>query len=623
MASFTNLTLKDHIRESIVFNRRLMTITLLSACVIVVLISRMFYLQIINNDHYTTLSENNRVTVQPIPATRGLIYDRNGILLAQNIPGFSLQIIPERSKNIKQTITALEKLVSISKEDKKRFYRKLRKQRSFLGIPIRYHLTDQERAQVAVNLHKLAGVEIHAELIRHYPLKDLASHAVGYVSSISEKELKKVDVTNYTNNSRYGKIGIEKAYEKILHGKMGVQRVESNAYGRVIRVLDQTLPVPGKNIYLNLDIRLHKVAKEAFNGRKGAVVAINPDNGAVLALASFPAFDPNLFVNVQDTREYRSLETSPAQPFFNRAIRGRYPPGSTIKPFIGLAGLETYITSENEIVNCKGSYQPKNDPRKYRDWKKHGHGKTDLEKSIVESCDVYYYILAEKLKIDRITSYLAPFGFGAKTNIDLRGERAGLLPSRQWKLKERRLPWFPGETLISGIGQGFNLITPVQLASSTATLSVKGQRQQPRMVYATEDPDIAIKEVMPPRALAPISIVDEQHWDKVNKSMENVVHSIYGTARSIRPGIKYKMAAKTGTAQVFGIAEDEEYEEDKVSHKLRDHALFIAFAPAEKPEIALAIIVENGGHGGSAAGPIARKIIDTYLLPMAKIHAAQ
>ena len=626
MVNYNNLTLKDHFRESFIFNRRLVIMTVVIILMLTMLFVRLFYLQVVNQDHYETLSENNRVNIQPIPATRGLIYDRNGVLLAQNIPGFSLQIVPEHTKDIKKTIEQLSKLITITEEDKKRFYKNKKKKRRFEGIPIRYHLSEQERARIAVNGHRLDGVEIHAELIRHYPLKDLASHAVGYVSSITENELRNLKhPENYTNNSRYGKTGIELSYQDILHGKMGVQRVETNAYGRVIRILekDRVLPVPGKNLYLNLDIRLHRVAREAFKEHSGAVVAIDPNDGAVLAMASFPGFDPNLFVNVQDTKEYKLLASSPSQPFFNRAIQGRYPPGSTLKPFIGLVGMETQITHSQDYVNCKGSYQPKNDPRKYRDWKKEGHGKTDMKKAIVESCDVYFYELAEKLKIDRISSYLDKFGFGKKTDIDVIGEREGLLPSRAWKRKAKNLPWFPGETLITGIGQGFNLITPVQLASSTAALSLKGQRQQPRMVNAIEDPDIAIREVLPPRALQTVSISDESNWDHMVDSMKAVVHSIYGTARSIQHGLKYKMAGKTGTAQVFGIKEDEEYEEEKVAKKLRDHALFIAFAPVENPKIALAIIVENGGHGGSTAAPIARKMIDEYLVNPVGKHAAK
>ncbi len=616
MVSYSNLTLKDHIREAIIFNHRLLTMVFIILLMVFVLIIRLFYLQVINQSHYTTLSENNRVSVQPIPATRGLIYDRNGVLLAENIPGFSLQIIPERVTDMKATIKEIESLISITAEDKKRFYKNLKKTRRFEGIPLRYHLTDQERARIAVNSHRLDGVEINAELIRHYPLKDLAAHTVGYVSSIDEDELSSVDASNYTNNSRYGKTGVERYYEKILHGKMGVQRVETNAYGRVLRVLeeDRILPVPGKNLYLNLDIRLHIIAKAAFENHAGALVAIDPSNGAVLAMASFPGFDPNLFVNVQDTKEFKLLESSPAQPFFNRAIRGRYPPGSTIKPFIGLAGLETQIITTHDKVNCKGSYQPKNDPRKYRDWKKEGHGKTDLHKAIVESCDVFFYELAEKMKIDRISPFLDAFGFGKLTNVDLRGERPGLLPSREWKRKNRQMPWFPGETLITGIGQGFNLVTPIQLAASTATLAHKGQRQQPRVLLATEDPSISIREAIPPRALQPVIIAEQENWNHMIASMQAVVHSLHGTARSTAPGIQYKMAGKTGTAQVFGIKEDEEYKEDKIEKKLRDHALYIAFAPVEAPKIAIAIIVENGGHGGSAAAPIARKIFDEYLL---------
>ena len=613
MAQFDSLALKDHLRDEQVFGSRLIITTVFVVILILILVSRLIYLQIINQQHYATLSENNRVSIKPIQPIRGLIYDRNGILLAENIPSFTLELVSEHIQNIPVLIKKLQSIISITPSDIKYFNKRLKRKRRFEGVALRYKLTEDEVARLSVKQFTLPGVEIKAELSRHYPLGKLTAHSIGYVSSISERELQKVDASNYSGTSQIGKIGIERKYEKILHGQIGLQKVETNASGRILRVLDRELPVPGKNIYLNIDIRLHSIAQEAFADHKGALVAIDPNNGNVLALTSFPSFDSNLFVNGIDTENYTRLKSSPHQPLFNRAIQGRYPPGSTIKPFIGLAGLELDIIKDNEKLTCPGYYMLKNDERRYRDWKKKGHKETDLHKAIVESCDVYFYDLALNLGIDKISSYLTSFGFGATTGLDINGESSGLLPSREWKRRTRNLPWFPGETLITGIGQGFLLTTPLQLASATATLSLDGHRQRPQMIYAIQDPKIEILNERPPKLLTKVDVINPLNWKYVQQSMKAVVHSLYGTARSINRGLKYKMAGKTGTAQVHGIKQDEEYDEEKVKKILRDHALFIAYAPADAPQIAVALIVENGGHGGSVAAPIARKIIDDYL----------
>ncbi len=619
MAQFNSLAIKDHLRDEQVFNGRLIVTALFAVFFIIILVTRLVYLQIINQQHYTTLSENNRVSIKPIQPIRGLIYDRNGVLLAENIPGFTLTLVPEHIKDIPALIKKLQKIIPITTADIKRFNKKLKRKRRFEGVPLRYRLNEEEVARLSVKQYTLPGVEIHAELSRHYPLGKLTAHAIGYVSSISEKELQKVDASNYSGTSRIGKVGIEKKYETLLHGEIGLQKVETNASGRILRVLDRELPVPGKNLYLNIDIRLHSIAAKAFADidHNGALVAIDPNNGSVLALTSFPSFDPDLFVNGIDTDTYSRLRKSPDQPLFNRAIQGRYPPGSTIKPFIGLAGLEMDVIKAKDKLNCPGYYLLKNDERRYRDWKKKGHKETDLTKAIVESCDVYFYDLALNLGIDKISSFLSQFGFGKKTGLDLIGESSALLPSREWKRRTRRLPWFPGETLITGIGQGFMLTTPLQLATATATLSLNGQRQRPQMIYAVEDPEIKILNIKPPKSFDNIIITEQKNWDTVHQAMKDVIHSLHGTARSINHNLKYQIAGKTGTAQVHGIKQDEEYDEENVRKKLRDHALFIAYAPADAPEIAIAVIVENGGHGGSVAAPIARKVIDDYL---ARIH---
>jgi len=618
MAQFDSLAIKDHLRDEQVFNNRLVIATLFSVFFILILVSRLVYLQIINQQHYTTLSDNNRVSIKPIQPIRGLIYDRNGVLLAENIPSFTLTLVPEHIKNIPVLIKKLQKIITITPADIKRFNKKSKRKRRFEGVTLRYRLNKDEVARLSVKQFSLPGVEIHAELSRHYPLGKLTAHTIGYVSSISERELQKVDASNYSGTSRIGKVGIEKKYEKVLHGKIGLQKVETNASGRILRVLDRELPIPGKNLYLNIDIRLHEIAAKAFADNNGALVAIDPNNGSILALTSFPSFDPNLFVNGIDIESYSRLRKSPDQPLFNRAIQGRYPPGSTIKPFIGLAGLELDVIKTSDSINCPGYYMLKNDDRHYRDWKKHGHKETNLRKAIIESCDVYFYNLALNLGIDKISSYLSLFGFGKKTGVDLGGESSALLPSREWKRRTRRLPWFPGETLITGIGQGFMLVTPLQLADATATLSRDGQSQRPQMIYAVEDPKTKIIKINPPKPLEKIAILQQNNWNTIQQAMKSVVHSLHGTARSINHHLKYKMAGKTGTAQVHGIKQDEEYDSKKVRKKLRDHALFIAYAPFKAPKIAIAIIVENGGHGGSVAAPIARKVIDDYLARIKK-----
>lgn len=615
MAQFDSIAIKDHLRDEQVFSRRLIVTSFFIILFIALLISRLVYLQIINQQHYATLSENNRVSIKPIQPIRGLIYDRNGVLLAENIPSFTLELIPEHIDDIPKLITKLQKIITITDADIKHFNKKLRRKRRFEGVTLRYRLNEDEVARLSVKQYRLDGVEIRAELSRHYPLGKLTAHSIGYVSSISERELQKVDASNYSGTSRIGKNGIEKKYESILHGKIGLQKVETNASGRILRILDRQLPVPGKNLFLNIDIRLHSIAEKAFEDHTGALVALDPNNGSILALTSYPSFDPNLFVNGIDTASYTRLRTSSNQPLFNRAIQGRYPPGSTIKPFVGLAGLELGIIKDNESLSCPGYYMLKNDERRYRDWKKRGHKETDLKKAIVESCDVYFYDLALNLGIDKLSAYLAQFGFGVRTGLDLYGESPALLPTREWKRKTRRLPWFPGETLITGIGQGFMLMTPIQLASATGALALNGNRQQPQMIYAIQDPKIEILNLRPPKALKRIEVIQQQNWDYVQRAMKDVVHSLHGTARSINSGLKYSMAGKTGTAQVHGIKQDEEYDETKVRKKLRDHALYIAYAPAgtDAPKIAIALIVENGGHGGSVAAPIARKVIDEYL----------
>jgi penicillin-binding protein 2 len=604
-------SIKDYLYESQLFLGRAIVAGVLVLIVIAMLIGRLFYLQVESHDHYTTLSQDNRVKIEPLPPTRGLIYDRNGVILAQNLPAYSLEITPEKTENLKQTIQQLGKIIDISEDDINRFHQLRRQRRRFDSIPIRVRLKDEEVARIAVNRHLFPGVDVKASLLRDYPQGFKIAHLLGYVGRINEQELQIIDTSNYRGTNFIGKNGVEKSYESLLHGKVGLQQVEVNAKGRVLRVLESHPPQPGDNLQLFLDMDLQSIALEALGDYNGAVAAIDIQTGGVLTLVSKPGYNPNLFVEGISSKAYRELETSIDNPLFNRAIRGQYPPGSTVKPFIGLAGLEYGVVGYRQENYCPGYYQLPGKDHKYRDWKKWGHGKVDMERAIVESCDVYYYELARTLGIDRLYEFLSGFGFGQPTRVDLDGELSGLMPSREWKQEKRREPWYPGETLIVGIGQGYFLATPLQLASATATLANRGHRIRPRVVHTIEQPDGS--QLESPKIIDELHQLDPAHWDDIIDAMSKVVGSIRGTARVIQTD-KYRIAGKTGTAQVFSVKQDEEYDEEAIAKRKRDHALFIAFAPVENPRIAIAVVVENGGHGGSIAAPIARKVMDRYLL---------
>ncbi len=607
------IAIKDHIRENRLFTSRAAIAFIGIVLALLAIIGRMAYLQIIGHEHYTTLSQNNRVSLQPLAQTRGLIFDRNGVILAQNLPTYALEIVPERVADLDTTLDELADIIDISDSDIERFHERLTQKRRFQPVALRHRLSDEEVARLAVNRHRLPGIEIAARLVRDYPQANLAVHAVGYVGRINEQELQQIDASNYAASSHIGKLGIEKAYEELLHGTVGFQQVETNVLGRTLRVLDRTPPVPGKDIVLTLDADLQRSAKQAMGDERGAVVAIDPRNGEVLVMASLGDYDPNLFVNGIDHTTYNALQSSRAKPLFNRALLGQYPPGSTIKPFVGLAGLESGTVTPETRIFCRGWHTIKDEERKYRDWKKEGHGMTDLKKAITESCDVYYYDLAQTMGIDLIHDFLAPFGFGQKTGIDIAGEAGGILPSTTWKRRVRHQPWYLGETLIAGIGQGYTLATPLQLARATAILAGRGRPVRPHLLDRVL---LAGGEQQPFAADSPgtpIDSIQPRNWDTVIEAMENVIYGRHGTARRLNHGQPYKIAGKTGTAQVFGIEQDEEYVAEDIAKHLRDHALFIAFAPSDAPRIAVAVIVENGGSGGSVAAPIAGAVIDQYL----------
>jgi penicillin-binding protein 2 len=606
------MQLKDTIGESQAFlNRAIIAGALVLAAVLVVLY-RMVQLQIVDHEHFTTLSRENRVKVVPLPPTRGLIYDRQGVLLAQNRPAYSLEITPEQVDDLDTTLADLADIIAIDEDDIERFWQLKKRKRRFDSVPIRVNLTPDETAQFAVHRHRFPGVDIKAQLLRHYPHDVKTTHVLGYVGRISQRDIEQIDVSNYAGTSHIGKNGVERTYESALHGAVGLEQIEVNAAGRRVRTLSQTTPEPGVDVHLHLDIRLQEIAMRAFGDYNGAAVAINPKNGGILAFVSQPGYDPNLFVEGISTREYKALQENDERPLYNRALRGQYPPGSTVKPFMGLAGLELDTVQYDSTVYCPGFFQLPGNSHRYRDWKKTGHGTMDLRDSIVQSCDVFFYKLAYELGIDRLHEYLKEFGFGSRTGIDLTGETTGLLPSREWKRRARRQPWYPGETLIMGIGQGYFLTTPLQLAAATAAIANNGTFYTPRVVEYLRTRGTG--EITPiPKNARPIPIGSDQNWQDVRDGMADVVEGQRGTATKIRTD-KYRIAGKTGTAQVFTIAQDEEYDEETIAEKLRDHALFVAYAPIEDPRIAVAVVVENGGSGGAVAAPIARAIMDGYLL---------
>lgn len=604
-------SIKDYLHESQLFLGRAIVSSILVIIALGVLVGRLFFLQVENHEHFTTLSQDNRVKLEPLPPTRGLIFDRNGTILAQNLPAYSLEIVPEKTKDLQTTIDRLSEIITISEDDIQRFHRLRKQRRRFDSIPIRVRLQEEEVARIAIHRHRFPGVDVKATLLRDYPQGVQTAHLLGYVGRINEKELLQIDTSNYSGTDFIGKNGVEKSYESMLHGQVGLQQVEVNAKGRGLRVLENQPPQPGDNLQLFLDMELQSTALEALGEYNGAVVAMDIETGGVLTLVSKPGYNPNLFVDGISSKAYRALESSLDNPLFNRAIRGQYPPGSTVKPFIGLAGLEYDVVGFHQETYCPGYYQLPGKEHKYRDWKKWGHGKVDMHQAIVQSCDVYYYELARTLGIDRLHEFLTGFGFGIPSKVDLDGELSGLMPSRDWKQSKRREPWYPGETLIVGIGQGYFLATPLQLASATATLANRGHRIRPRVVATIESPDKVKRES--PKIEDVLHQLDPEHWNQVISAMTDVVEGQRGTARSIRSN-EYRIAGKTGTAQVFSVKQDEEYDEENTAKRKRDHALFIAFAPVESPKIAIAVVVENGGHGGSVAAPIARKVMDSYLL---------
>jgi len=610
--------LKDANREKQIYAFRNILAVLFVFALTAALVIRLYHLQLVNHEHFQTLSDKNRMQLQPIAPNRGLIYDRNGALLADNKPIFSVVIIPEYSSSIDDSIASIQGIIEITPEHIKRFKKRmLRSRRPYQSVILKSKLNEQEIARIEVRRHELKGIDIQAELARYYPMKSATAHSVGYVGRVNVKELEKVDAQNYSATNYIGKLGVERFYENELHGQVGYQRVETNASNRVLRVLDRIAPTPGRDLTLYLDSKLQTKAVELLGERRGAVVAIEPSTGGILALVSTPSFDPNLFVTGIDYKSYSDLRDSLDLPLFNRALKGQYPPGSTIKQIIGLGGLDSAATNRAFTIWDEGRYQLKNDERIYRDWKRQGHGRMNLFASITQSCDIYFYDLAFKMGVDQMSKYLGDFGFGQNTALDISEARDGLLPTREWKRALKGRAWYPGDSLNMGIGQGFMLSTPLQLATATAVMANRGRWVQPSLLKSVTGNIDSVRQRKV--AMKDVQIKNLDDWDYIIGAMEEVMHGKRGTARGSGRRASYRMAGKTGTAQVVGIKQGEKYDAKALSERNRDHALFVGFAPVHNPQIAVAVIVENGGGGSTSAAPIGRAMFDEWIL---KLNAA-
>ncbi len=608
--------LRNHPHELRKFRLRLAISIGLMLLLFLVLFARFYHLQVTQSEHFHTLAEANRISIAPLIPNRGLILDRNGKILAQNYSTYTLEIVPNKIADLDQTLNTIADYIEITPNDLEQFRKLLRENRRFKHLPIRNRLTDEEVARFAANRYRFPGVELQARILRYYPYSELASHVVGYISRISDKDLEQLEASeeldNYRGSHFIGRIGIEQSYEKELHGITGFDEVETDAAGRSIRVLSRTPPVSGNNLVLTLDIDLQHVAYNAFGDQNGALVAIDPNNGEILAFISKPGFDANLFVGGIDHKNWKRLNESIDNPLNNRALRGVYPPGSTFKPFMALAALELGLRSPGYAISDIGYFSLPGTKRRYRDWKVGGHGRVDLRKSLVVSCDTYYYSLAHDMGIDRIYSFIQQFGLGKKTGIDIHGEAEGLLPSKEWKMRRHNQRWYAGDTISVGIGQGYVLTTPLQLAFSTGIIANNGTAYQPHFVKQIINNQTEITRDIPPNKLYTIEH-QPQNMELVHQALIEVTQP-GGTAARAAAGSEYQFAGKTGTSQVIGIKQNERYKEELIAKQHRDHAVFIAYAPAEQPTIALAVLVENGGSGGATAAPIARQVLDYFLL---------
>lgn len=604
------IRLKDHEKDSRLIRKRAVVGAVVVLLLTSVLLVRLYYLQVVQYEYHTTLAENNRIHVQPIPPNRGLIFDRNGVIIADNRPSFSLTLTRERAGDWPQVLDVIVEVLKLGPDERALFERRVRQgRRPFEPVPVLFELSEEQIALIAINQFRLPGVEVAAQLVRHYPLGKHFAHSVGYVGRINEKELKDLDPVAYSGTHHIGKTGIERFYEDELHGDVGYEEVETNARGRVLRVLKRTDPTPGKDIILSLDVRLQEAAEAALAGRRGAIVAIQPQTGEVLAMVSQPSFDPNPFVTGIGFKAYADLRDSIDRPLYNRVLRGLYPPGSTIKPMVAVAGLDAGVVTPQTRVNDPGFYQLQGHSHKYRNWNRTGDGWVDMDLAIARSNDTYFYSLAHKMGIDRMHDYMTRFGLGQRVSLDMFEETAGLMPSREWKRARYRQAWYPGETLILGIGQGYMQTTPLQLAQATALMATRGKWIRPHLAKTIQG-----RVPVDPNPLPDIVLRDPKFWDNGRHGMEQVMHGPRGTARKVGDTAVYRIAGKSGTAQVVAIKQGEKYDRSKVQERHRDHALFVAFAPADNPQIAVSVMVENGESGSGVAAPVVKQVMDAWLL---------
>jgi penicillin-binding protein 2 len=618
--------IKDHYSERRLFAGRVALSAVIGVLMCGTVVARLVQLQVVDHELFAEKSQGNRIRIEALPPIRGLIFDRKGRILAENLPAYQLELIPEQVADLDDTLNRLAEIELIDRTDIPRITSLSRSGPRFKPVTLRVRLSDTEIANFAIQRPRFPGVDFQPRLVRHYPDGEAVAHALGYVGAVDTSDLQRLDAAAYVATAHTGKTGIEQKFETALHGSPGYQQVVTNARGRQVppdsRELSASLeeklsPLPGNNLYLSIDLDLQLLVTEKLRDHRGAVVAIDPQNGEILVLVSAPAFDPNIFASGMSTNDFSTLQSDPGQPLFNRAVRGAYPPGSTIKPMLSMAALQTGATNLTRRNFCRGFYTLPDSTHRYRDWKPQGHGAMDLHDAITQSCDVYFYEISTVLGIDQMHTYLDQFGLGQYTGIDMAGEHRGLVPSREWKKgafsNRADQTWFPGETVIASIGQGYMLATPLQLANAAAAMATHGKRFRPHIVAATEDPLSGTRTIVRPERLADVDIQNEFYWQSVVAAMHDVMQSDRGTARAAGLGASYEMAGKSGTAQVFSIGQEESYEEEDIEEHLRDHALFISFAPIDNPKIAVAVVVENGSSGSRTAAPIARAVMDRYL----------
>lgn len=617
--------IRDYREESRLFKARAVTAFIVIIASMCVLLANLYHIQVNQYQDYKTRSNDNRIKVVPIAPNRGLIYDRNGVLLAENRPVFNLEIIPEQVKDMSATIEGLRGILTITDERVERFERDRRRTRRFNAIPLLTQLTEEQVATFSVHQHKFPGVNVNATLKRHYPYGEILTHVIGYVSRINDRDMERLireeKEANYQATRDIGKLGIERYYEDMLHGTAGYQEVEVNSRGRVIRTLKYVPPTPGKDIVLNLDIRLQNYLFNLLDGRRGSAVILDPDDNGVLGMVSSPSYDPNAFVHGISGKAYRALLNDKNRPLVNRATLGIYPPASTIKPFLAVAALQEEVITTRTTRNDPGYWRiPNSNTRPFRDWLRWGHGKVDVVKSIEESVDTFYYQIAYDMGIDRISKWMKMFGFGDFTGIDIHEESRANMPTREWKMARHKTPWYQGDTIPVGIGQGYWTATPMQIAKATSVLVHRGEVIAPHLLRATIDNGERFErqELAEIETFPPITDVPNKYWDIAFEGMYLVNHGNRGTARRAFANMDYKTAGKSGTAQVFGLAEEEEYDADEVAEHLRDHALYTGFAPLDDPEIIVTVVLENAGGGSSNGGPVVREIFDKVLMSPAE-----